>query len=148
MNLIGMIILAILSSSLTIPFVFATESRYMIAIIVTSDDPDLEKDLAVYSAQEGLPACTTINGCLEVAKPFGTPLSNPTSSSDVSFYVKQAHKTNPSARILVVEARSTSWQDKWNAAYYAENLPYVEKVSSVSYSKVMMEIGLVLKQAK
>ncbi len=77
--------------------------------------------------------------------PFGTSSSNPSSISDVSLYVKQAHMTNPTAKILVVGAKSTSWQDLWNAAYYAENLPEIEKVTSVSYSKVLMEIGLVLK---
>ena len=117
----------------------------MIAIIVTSDDPTLENDLAVYDTQHGLSACTVTNGCLEIATPFGTSNSNPSSTSDVSFYVEQAHQADPSAKILVVEAKSIGWQDKYDAAYYAENLPEVAKVSSVSYSKVAIEFGLVLK---
>lgn len=140
------VILLILSSSLTVPAVHATGSGFMIAIIVTSDDPTLENELAVYDKQAGLPACTRTNGCLEVAKPFGTAQSNYISSSDVSYFVEQAHQANPTAKILVVEAKSISWQDKWNAAHYAEKLPNVEKVTSVSYSIVLMELGLVLKQ--
>src|SRR5262245_47937793 len=34
-----------------------------IAIIDAYDHPTIENDLAVYSAQFGLPACTTANGC-------------------------------------------------------------------------------------
>lgn len=141
---IGIVVL-ILSSSLTIP-VFAAGPSSMIALIVTSDDPTLESDLAIYDSQNGLTACTIADGCLEVDMPFGTSNSNPSSSSDVLPYVEQAHQANPAAKILVVEAKSISWQDKWNAEQYAEDKPNVEKVSSVSDSIVVMEIGLVLKQ--
>ncbi|MDE1767256.1 MAG: hypothetical protein KGI27_13445 [Thaumarchaeota archaeon] len=142
---ISISVIVLLTSSLTIPSVFATSGGSMIAIIVTSHDPTLENDLAVYDTQHGLPACIVTNGCLEIATPFGTSNSNPSSTSDVSFYVEQAHQADPGAKILVVEAKSTSWQDKYDAAYYAENLPAVAKVSSVSYSKVAIELGLVLK---
>lgn len=143
---ISVIVLLVLSSSLTIPVVFAANGGSMIAIIVTSDDPSLENELAVYDSQSGLPACTVTNGCLKIATPFGISNPNPSSTSDVLLYVEQAHQTAPSAKILVVEAKSISWQDKWDAAYYAEKLPEVAKGSSVSYSKVVMELGLVLKQ--
>ncbi|MGC1709952.1 MAG: hypothetical protein WA799_09170, partial [Nitrosotalea sp.] len=132
---------------LTIPAVFASSGGSMIAIIVTSDDPTLENDLAAYDTQSSLTACTVTNGCLEIVTPFGISNSNPSATSDVSLYVEQAHQTAPSAKILVVEAKSIMWQDKWDAAYYAEKLPEVEKISSISYSKVAMELGLVLKQS-
>lgn len=119
----------------------------MIAIIVTSDDPTLGNDLAAYDIQSGLPACTVTNGCLEIVTPFGISNLNPSSTSDVSLYVEQAHQAAPGAKILVVDAKSTSWQDKYDAVNYAKTLPEVEKVSSVSYSKVVMELGLVLKQS-
>ena len=117
----------------------------MIAIIVTTDDPTLGNDLAAYDTQHGLPPCTVTNGCLEIATPFGISNSNPSSTSDVSLYVEQAHQADPGAKILVVEAKSSSWYDKYNAAYYAESLPQVAAVSSASDSKVIMEISLVLK---
>jgi subtilase family serine protease len=142
---ISVIVLLVSSLSLTIPSVFATSGGSMIAIIVTSDDPTLGDNLAAYDAQYGLPACTVTNGCLEIVTPFGTSNSNPSSTSDVSLYVEQAHQADHGAKILVVEAKSIGWQDKYDAAYYAENLPQVAKVSSTSYSIVAMELGLVLK---
>jgi subtilase family serine protease len=117
----------------------------MIAIIVTTDDPTLENDLGAYDTQYGLSPCTVTNGCLEIATPFGISNSNPSSTSDVSLYVRQAHQADPNAQILVVEAKSTSWQDRYNAVYYAESLPQVAQVSSVSDSRIVMELGLVLK---
>ncbi len=156
-----MISLFILSSALAIPNVFAasscsnTSSNWtnsslcghgsMIAIIVTSHDPSLENKLAVYDAQFGLPACTVNNGCLEIATPYGISNSNPSSNSDMSPFVAQAHQAAPGAKILVVEAKSISWYDKYDAANYAKSLPEVAKVSSISYSKVVMIIGLLLK---
>src|SRR5712691_8847800 len=38
-------------------------SGQTIAIVDAYDDPSAESDLGVYSAQYGLPACTTANGC-------------------------------------------------------------------------------------
>ncbi len=137
-------VIVLLVSSLIIPSAFASGGS-MIAIIVTTDDPTLGNDLAAYDTQHGLPPCTVTNGCLEIATPFGISNSNPSSTSDVSLYVEQAHQADPGAKILVVEAKSSSWYDKYNAAYYAENLPEVAKVSSVSWSRVVIELGLVLK---
>jgi hypothetical protein len=137
-----------MSAFLTIPSVSATGSDFMTAVIVTSHDPTLESDLAAYDWQSGLPSCTLTNGCLEIATPFGISKSNPSLRTDVSSYVEQAHQANPAAKILVVEARSISWQDKWDAMYYAEKQPQVDKVTSVSHSKVFVEIGLVLKEIK
>ena len=155
-----MVFLFILSSPLIISNVLAASScsttsnwtdsslcgrGTMIAIIVTSHDPALENKLAVYDAQFGLPVCTKENGCLEIATPYGISNSNPSSNSDMSPFVEQVHQATPGAKILVVEAKSISLQDKWDAADYAKTLPEVEKVSSVSYSIVVMIIGLVLK---
>ena len=117
----------------------------MIAIIVTSHDPNLENKLAAYSAQNGLPVCTVENGCLEIAKPYGESNFNPSLNSEVSPFIEQAHQAMPGAKILVVEAKSISWQDKMDAANYAKTLPEVKNVYSVSYSIVVMIIGLILK---
>jgi hypothetical protein len=40
---------------------------------------------------------------------------------------------------------SIDWQDKWDATYYAEKRPEVAKIASISYSKVVMELGIILK---
>ncbi len=119
----------------------------MIAIIVTSHDPTLEDDLAAFDTKFDLPACTISNGCLEYATPFGVSNTNPASGSDVaSFYVEQAHATAPGAKILVVDAKSISWQDKYDADYYAKTRPEVQHVFSVSWSKVIVTLGMTLKK--
>jgi subtilase family serine protease len=141
------LVLLVFTSALSVPTAHAAGAGSMVAIIVTSHDPTLENDLETYYSQSNLPACTVTNGCLEVATPFGISNPNLSPRSDVSLYVEQTHQANPHAKILVVEAKSISWQDKWDAAYYAEKRPEVEKISSSSYSKVVMEIGLVLKQS-
>ena len=119
----------------------------MIAVIVTAHDPSLENRLAAYDAQTGLPACTVGNGCLAIATPYGVSNFNPSSNADVFPFVVQAHQAAPGAKILVVEAKSISWDDKMDAAYYAKTLPEVGKVTSTTYSKVVMIIGLILKKA-
>jgi len=42
-----------------------------IAIVDAFDDPTAENDLNVYSAQYGLPACTTANGCFKKVNQTG-----------------------------------------------------------------------------
>ena len=117
----------------------------MIAIIVTSDDPSVESNLEKFDSQFGLPSCTTSNGCFEKVLPFGISKKNLAFSSDISFYVEQAHVVAPGAKILLVEAKSIGWQDKWDATYYVESQPEVQKVVSVSWSKPIIELGIVLK---
>jgi len=118
----------------------------MVAIIVTSHDPDLENRLAAYDDQTGLPPCTVGNGCLEIATPYGMSNFNPSSNADMLPFVVQAHQASPGAKILVVEAKSISWDDKMDAAYYVKTLPEVGKVTSMTYSKVVMMIGMILKK--
>jgi subtilase family serine protease len=116
----------------------------MIAIIVPTHDPNLERDLDSHNSNFGLPACTISNGCLDVVKPYGSP--NTQVIFDVSSYVEQAHETAPGAKILVVEAKSISWQDMWNAEHWTQSLPEIEKTVSASWSKIVIELELVLKQ--
>src|SRR6185369_3877957 len=42
-----------------------------IAIVDAYDDPTAESDLAVFSSQYGLPACTTGNGCFQKVNQSG-----------------------------------------------------------------------------
>ena len=116
----------------------------MIAVIVPTHDPNLEWDLDLYNSNFGLPACTIANGCLEVVKPYGIP--HTPVSLDVSSYAEQAHETAPGAKILVVEAKSIRWQDMWNAEHWTQSLPEAEKTVSASWSKIAIELELVLKQ--
>ena len=117
----------------------------MTAIIITTHDANLEKRLAAYDSQHGLPICTVDNGCLEIATPFGTSNTSPPSRYDMAPVVEQVHQSTPGTKILVVEAKSTSWYDKYDAVNYVKALPDVSRISSVSYSKVVVVLGLVLK---
>src|ERR1700722_8977905 len=55
----------------------------VIALVDAYDDPTVEADLATFSTQFGLPACTTANGCLKVVYAGGIkPSADPTGWSN------------------------------------------------------------------
>lgn len=100
-----------------------------IAIIDAYDDPTAESDLAVFSSQFGLPACTTANGCFE-KHPMGSRIkSDPGWALEISLDVQWAHAIAPNARILLVEAKSASGTDLLAAVDYARNRADVVAVS-------------------
>jgi subtilase family serine protease len=77
----------------------------IIGIVDGYDYPSVESDLAVFTSQFGLPACTTANGCLTVIYATGTkPPSNRGWSGETSLDVQWAHAIAPQAKILLVEA--------------------------------------------
>src|SRR5262249_38263593 len=83
-----------------------------IAIVHAFDDPNAENDLAVFSAQYGLPGCTTANGCFgKVNQTGGTsyPRRDAGWALEISLDVQWAHAIAPGAKILLVEARTNSF---------------------------------------
>ncbi len=93
-----------------------------IAIVDAYDDPTAENDLAVFSSQFGLPACTTANGCFKkVNQSGGTkyPRSNSGWALEISLDVQWAHAIAPGASILLVEANSANSADLFAAEDYA-----------------------------
>jgi subtilase family serine protease len=77
----------------------------IIGIVDAFDYPSVESDLAVFTSQFGLPACTKANGCLTVIYATGTqPPANRGWSGETSLDVQWAHAIAPQARILLVEA--------------------------------------------
>jgi subtilase family serine protease len=83
-----------------------------IAIVDAYDDPTAENDLAVFSSQYGLPACTTVNGCFsKVDQTGGTsyPRKDAGWALEISLDVQWAHAIAPGAHILLVEASSNSF---------------------------------------
>ncbi len=93
-----------------------------IAIVDAYDDPTAENDLAVFSNQFGLPACTTANGCFKkVSQTGGTkyPRSNSGWALEISLDLQWAHAVAPGATILLVEANSASSADLFAAEDYA-----------------------------
>jgi subtilase family serine protease len=94
-----------------------------IAIVDAYDDPTAESDLAVFSAQFGLPACTTANGCFtKVNQTGGTsyPRKDAGWALEISLDVQWAHAIAPGARILLVEASSNSFANLLAAEDYAK----------------------------
>ena len=93
-----------------------------IAIVDAYDDPSAERDLGVFSAQFGLPACTTANGCFKkVNQTGGTryPAADSGWALEISLDVQWAHAIAPGAKILLVEASSNSFTDLLAAEDYA-----------------------------
>ncbi len=94
-----------------------------IAIVDAYDDPTAESDLAVFSSQYGLPACTTANGCFKkVNQTGGTsyPRKDSGWALEISLDVQWAHAIAPGAKILLVEAKSNSFTNLLAAEDYAK----------------------------
>jgi subtilase family serine protease len=94
-----------------------------IAIVDAYDDPSAESDLAVFSSQFGLPACTSANGCFtKVNQTGGTryPRANAGWALEISLDVQWAHAIAPGAKILLVEASSNSFTNLLAAEDYAK----------------------------
>ena len=102
-----------------------------IAIVDAYDDPTAESDLAHFSTQYGLPACTTANGCFKKVGQTGgkVPRSNAGWALEISLDIQWAHAIAPGAHILLVEASSASTANLMTAEDYAKG-----KASYVSNS--------------
>ncbi|HET8606817.1 MAG TPA: S53 family peptidase [Gaiellaceae bacterium] len=94
-----------------------------IAIVDAYDDPSAESDLAVFSSQYGLPACTSANGCFAKVNQNGgsaAPRKDAGWALEISLDVQWAHAIAPGARILLVEASSNSFANLLAAEDYAK----------------------------
>jgi len=95
-----------------------------IAIVDAYDDPVIESDLGVYSAQYGLPACTSANSCFKkVNQTGGTnyPRTNSGWALEISLDVEIAHALCPNCKILLVEAKTNSFTNLLAAEDYAKS---------------------------
>jgi subtilase family serine protease len=94
-----------------------------IAIVDAYDDPTAEQDLATFSTQFGLPPCTKANGCFtKVNQNGGTtyPRKDGGWALETSLDVQWAHAIAPGAKILLVEASSSSYANLMTAVDYAK----------------------------
>src|SRR3954452_25078199 len=69
-----------------------------IAIVDAFDDPTAESDLAVFSSQYGLPACTTANGCFTKVNQTGGsnyPRTDTGWALEISLDIQWAHAIAP-----------------------------------------------------
>jgi subtilase family serine protease len=93
-----------------------------IALVDAYDDPTAANDLGVFSTQFSLPACTTANGCFtKVNQTGGTkyPSANAGWALEISLDIEWAHAIAPAAKILLVEANSSSFSNLLAAEDYA-----------------------------
>lgn len=100
-----------------------------IAIVDAYDDPNAENDLNTFSAQFGLPSCTTSNGCFEKHLMANRVRSDAGWALEESLDIQWAHAVAPLAKILLVEAKSNSLSDLLSAVDYARNRAGVVAIS-------------------
>ncbi len=94
-----------------------------IAIVDAFDLPTAENDLNVFSAQFGLPACTTANGCFKKVNQTGgtkLPRYNSGWGLEIALDIEWAHTIAPGAHILLVEASTNSFTNLLAAEDYAK----------------------------
>jgi subtilase family serine protease len=95
----------------------------VIAIVDAYDYPTAESDLNAFSQQFGLPACTTANGCLRVVYATGKkPKADCGWAQEAALDIEWAHAMSPYAKIILVEANSSSFSDLLTAVDVATSL--------------------------
>ncbi len=100
-----------------------------IAIIDAYDAPTIESDLATFDKQFSLPSCTTANGCFEKHIVDSGTRKDSGWAEEASLDVEWAHAIAPSAKILLVEAKTASGNNLLNAVDYARKRSGVVAVS-------------------
>ncbi len=84
----------------------------IIALVDAYDDPTAESDLGVFDAEFDAVPCTTMNGCFSKIYATGVkPATNASWATEIALDVEWAHALAPFARILLVEAPSSSTSD-------------------------------------
>jgi subtilase family serine protease len=80
-----------------------------IAIVDAYDDPNIQADLNTFDTTYGLPACNSSNGCFRKIYATGRkPLTNSGWALEISLDVEWAHAIAPQAKIILVEASSST----------------------------------------
>ncbi len=109
-----------------------------IGIVDAYDDAKAESDLGVFSAQFGLPACTSSNGCFRKVYSNGKmPVANANWAVEIALDVEWAHAIAPKATILLVETPSNSLTDLVNGVTTAVR----DGASTVSMSWTVSEFS-------
>ncbi len=114
---------AIIKSVYNFPTSLKAGAGKTIAIVDAYDDPTAASDLKTFDTQFGLPACTTANGCFKkVNQTGGTkyPSANSGWALEISLDIEWAHAIAPGAKILLVEANSSSFANLLTAENYAK----------------------------
>jgi subtilase family serine protease len=105
-----------------------------VAIVDANDDPNAEKDLAVYRSHYGLPACTTANGCFKKVNQNGAASPLPTVDYgwglEISLDLDMVSAACPDCHILLVEANTATDTDLYTAVDTAAATAGVAAISN------------------
>ncbi len=107
----------------------ATGGHGTIAIIGAYENPTVEKDLNVFSAQFSLSPCTSKNGCFEKHKMDANVKADSGWSLETSLDTQWSHAIAPNAKILLVEAKTPSGKNLLDAVDYARKRADVVAIS-------------------
>ena len=104
-----------------------------VAIVDAYGYPNLERDLSIYRAQYGLPACTTANGCLKVMNQTGgtsLPRTNVGWAQEQALDLDAVSATCPDCKIVMVQASTNSLANLATAVNQAARQPGVVAISN------------------
>src|SRR5574340_72524 len=104
-------------------------SGQTIAIVDAYGYPTAESDLSVFSNQFSLPACTQANQCLTIHPMVGKIRNDQGWGLETALDIQWAHAVAPGAKILLVQAKSSSLSDLFSAVDYAASYPEAHQVS-------------------
>src|SRR5579863_2627411 len=118
----------------------STGGGAVIAVVTAYDYPTAENDLAVFSSNYHLPACTSASGCFRKVYASGKkPAANGGWAQEEALDIEWAHAMAPNARIVLVEAASNSSTDLFHAVDVANG---VVSPRGMGFGEVTMSWGL------
>jgi hypothetical protein len=95
----------------------------LIAIVNAFDNPPALGDLNVFSKRFGLPQCGTSNPCFSKVYAAGfRPPPDTLWAQSASVVTEYAHAFAPQAQIVLVEAKTSSIKDMWDAVGVANSI--------------------------
>lgn len=105
-----------------------------VAIVDAFSDPKIEEDLATFSSQYGLAACTTASGCFKIVNQNGAtsplPAGNSSWAAEESIDVEVVHAICQGCKIVLVEATTNSDSDLAIAENTAANTIHANEISN------------------
>ncbi len=107
----------------------ATGGHGTIVIVGAYDDTSIEADLAAFSKQFSLPACTSASGCFTKHKMSSKIGTDNGWAMETTLDVEWAHAIAPDAKILLVEATTPSGTNLIDAVDYAAKQPDASAIS-------------------
>ncbi len=121
-------------------------SGQTIALVDAYDDPKIEEDLATFDSEYGLAACTKANGCFTKVGQTGRTTVLPKAdkegwSVEISLDVETARGVCPKCKILLVEAKTNSYEDLAAAVDEAVSLGATEVSNSYGGPEIGWRLG-------